>query len=295
MGEHGQEFVFLPIVFPELSDELFPLSLGLLAGGDVLDGQEDQVIFAFGGKAAGTEHHRFPADVLEVVFHRPIVERAVAGDDLLEQRLQCRDVPLPVSQVVDESAFRLGGCDLKGPVERGIRRPDVKLGVEDDERLTHRRHDTLGVFPGRLDEPLALPTFGDIAKDEDDAHDLASVIVDGGGTVVDGSLAAIPGDEEGMVAESDGKPSLDDDPDRLFDRLSGRLVDDVKDLLDLLSGRLGERPAGERLGDGIEVVDAAVGVGGDDAIADGSEGDLEPVPPVEDRVIRLSGGVVVGI
>ena len=27
-----------------------------------------------------------------------------------------------------------------------------------------------------------------------------------------------------------------------------------------------------------------MGVGGDDAIADGSEGDLEPVPPVEDRV-----------
>ena len=91
-----------------------------------------------------------------------------------------------------------------------------------------------------------------------------------------------------MVAEADGQPSLDDDPDRLFDGRPRRLVDDAKDLLDLSPGCLGERPSGQRLGDGIEVVDAAVGVGGDDAIADGSEGDLEPVPPVEDRVEVLS-------
>ena len=72
-----------------------------------------------------------------------------------------------------------------------------------------------------------------------------------------------------------------------------RLVDDVKDLLDILSGGVGERPSGQRLGDRIEVIDAAVGIGGDDAIADGGEGDLEPVPPLEDRVVYLSGmGVV---
>ena len=96
----------------------------------------------------------------------------------------------------------------------------MQLGVEDDERLSHRGHDALGVFPGRLDEQLALPTFGDIAEDEDHAHDLAAAIGDGGGTVVDGPLAAIAGDEEGMVAEADGQPALDDDPDRLFDGLS---------------------------------------------------------------------------
>ena len=51
---------------------------------------------------------------LEVVLHLTIVEGAIAGDDLLEQRPQCRDVPLAVPQVVDESAFRLGGRDVKG-------------------------------------------------------------------------------------------------------------------------------------------------------------------------------------
>ena len=34
-------------------------------------------------------------------------------------------------------------------------------------------------------------------------------------------------------------------------------VDDAEDLLDLFPGRFGERPSGQRLGDGIEVVDAA--------------------------------------
>ena len=89
-----------------------------------------------------------------------------------------------------------------------------------------------------------------------------------------------------MVPEPDGQPSLDDLPDRLLDRLPRRLVDDAKDLLDLHPGRVGERPAGEHLGDGIEVIHATVPVGGDDAVADGRERDLEPITPVEDGVIR---------
>ena len=59
-----------------------------------------------------------------------------------------------------------------------------------------------------------------------------------------------------MVPEPDGQPSLDDFPDRLFDRLPRRLRDDAKDLLDLLSGHLGKRPSGQLLGDGIEIVHA---------------------------------------
>ena len=132
--------------------------------------------------------------------------------------------------------------------------------------------------------------FGDVAEDEDHADDVAPVILDGRGTVVDGPLAAVPGDEEGVVPEPDGQPSLDDLPDRLLDGLPRRLVDDAKDLLDLHPGRVGERPAGERLGDGIEVVHAAVSVGGDDAVADGGEGDLEPITPVEDRIVAPSRG-----
>ena len=108
-----------------------------------------------------------------------------------------------------------------------------------------------------------------------------------------GRCAAVSGDEEGMVPEPDGQPSFDDFPDWLLDRLTGRLVDDAKDLLDLHSGRVGERPTRELFGDGIKVIHATVSVGCDDAIADGGEGNLQPVPSLESRAVRLSGGGVV--
>jgi hypothetical protein len=139
-----------------------------------------------------------------------------------------------------------------------------------------------------------LSTFSYIPKYEDDTHDLAIVVPDSNGTVIDRSLAAIPGDEEGMVAQPHSDPSLDDVPDWLFDRLSGRLVDDVKDQLDLLSDGVDNGPSGKLLGDGIEVIDAAFGIGGDDAIADGRESDLEPAPPIENRVMYLSRLLFVG-
>lgn len=89
-----------------------------------------------------------------------------------------------------------------------------------------------------------------------------------------------------MVPESDSQPSLDDLPDRLLDRSAGFLVDGMEDPLDLLPGGVGERPTREILGDGIEVVHPAYGIGRDDTIADARERDLEPVAPTEDRVAR---------
>ena len=53
VAEDGQEFVFLPIVLLEQPEELFPLLLGPLAVGDVLDGEEDRLVFALGGEASG--------------------------------------------------------------------------------------------------------------------------------------------------------------------------------------------------------------------------------------------------
>ena len=93
-----------------------------------------------------------------------------------------------------------------------------------------------------------------------------------------------------MVAKPDGQPPLDDPPDRLLDGLPRRLVDDTKDLLDLHPGCVGKRPAGESLGDGIEVIHASLGIGSDDAIADGGQGDLEPITSVEDGVVCMSIG-----
>ena len=87
-----------------------------------------------------------------------------------------------------------------------------------------------------------------------------------------------------MFAELAGQPSLDDLPDRLLERLTRRLMDDVKDPLDLFSDRVGERPSGQLLGDGIEIVHATPRVSGNHAVADAREGNLEPLMPGDTRV-----------
>ena len=43
-----------------------------------------------------------------------------------------------------------------------------------------------------VDESLALPAFGDVPEDQDDADELAALAPDRGGTVVDGQLARRP-------------------------------------------------------------------------------------------------------
>ena len=93
------------------------------------------------------------------------------------------------------------GATLKGTVKRRIRRSNVKLGVEDNERLANRRHDIFGIRSRLVDEALTLPAFADIPKDEDHAHDVTLLILDRGRTVVDGSLAAITGDQKRMIAQ----------------------------------------------------------------------------------------------
>ena len=69
-----------------------------LAVGDILDGEEHQFVFSLGGKSTGVQQHCLTADPLEIVLHLKIIERAVPRDDLLEECLQCRDVPLPIPQ-----------------------------------------------------------------------------------------------------------------------------------------------------------------------------------------------------
>ena len=136
--------------------------------------------------------------------------------------------------------------------------------------------DALGVFPGRLDDVLAPPAFRDVAEDHDDADKLPVLAPDRGGTVVDGELAPVPGDEQRVVGEAADEARVDDLPDRLLDGLPGLFVDDAEDVFQAFPEGLGRRPSGERLGDGVHVGDEAVGVGGQDRVADGGERHLIP-------------------
>ncbi len=88
----------------------------------------------------------------------------------------------------------------------------------------HCFHDAFGIFLGRLDEAFTFSAFSDVPKDEDHPDDFAPVIVDGCGTVINGSVTAVPRDKKGMIAKPDGLSELDDLPYRLLNWQSGCLI-----------------------------------------------------------------------
>ena len=116
-----------------------------------------------------------------------------------------------------------------------------------------------------------LRSMGDVAEDHDDAGEFAGLVADGRAAVVDGELGAVFADQDGVVGEADDAVETLDLGDGVFDVLPGGLVDDVEDFLDRTVDGLGLEPAGELLGDDVHHLDVAVGVAGDDSVADGGE------------------------
>jgi hypothetical protein len=59
------------------------------------------------------------------------------GDHALEQDAQRRDIPLPVSEVVNQAPLGLLGAGPERLVERPIGGCDVQIPVKHDERAGH--------------------------------------------------------------------------------------------------------------------------------------------------------------
>ena len=74
---------------------------------------------------------------------------------------------------------------------------------------------------------------------------------------------------------------------RVLDRLAGVLVDDAEHVFERPTGSLARLPADQLLGDRVQEVDPALGVGADDGIADARQRDLQPLPLL---VRHLAGG-----
>ncbi len=119
---------------------------------------------------------------------------------------------------------------------------------------------------------LTLQGHGDVAEDEDDAHEVSVFIADGRAGVVDEEFCAIAADEDGVVGEGDDAIEALHLGDRVLERLAGGPIDDVEDLVHGEAVGVFVGPAGELLGDVVHGVDASLGVAGDDAVADGLEG-----------------------
>ena len=78
-----------------------------------------------------------------------------------------------------------------------------------------------------------------------------------------------------MVGEADHDPFAQGPGRRILDRPASGLVDDAEDGVQRLTRGLPLRPAGQLFGDTVEVVDAPVGVGADDGVADAPERHLQ--------------------
>ncbi len=104
------------------------------------------------------------------------------------------------------------------------------------------------------------------------------LVLDGCGTVVDGALGAIPGDEDRVVRQADDVPGGKNLGDRVFHQLPGLFAHDVKDGRERLTYRILVGPPGKRLRDRIEESDPSVGIGGDDAISNTVQGHSQLLP-----------------
>ena len=145
---------------------------------------------------------------------------------------------------------------------------EARLRVDQRERDGRRVHERLEVVALVDERLLGGPLDGLVAEHEHDAVDAAFAVEDRRAAVGDGKIGAVASEQRGVVLQERGLAVAQHAPHRALDPLARLLVHDVEDLLDGAAEGLGERPAGQRLGGGVQGHDPPCGVGRDDAVAD---------------------------
>ena len=146
-----------------------------------------------------------------------------------------------------------------------------------DERLADRR--IQGEEPHSLvQRRLGSLPFCDVPKDQHAAEDVALLVPDRGGAVVNRALRPVLRDQDGVVRQPDDLAVPQRPQGRVLDRLAGVLVDDAEHVFQRSSGGFLRLPADQLLGDRVEEIDPALGVGADDGIADARQRDVQPLP-----------------
>src|SRR5207244_1353396 len=129
-------------------------------------------------------------------------------------------------------------------------------GVGHDLELLYR--------PVQVD--LGPPSVGNVPEDQDDADHPTVLISNRCSTVVYLAFRAVPGDQDGVVRQTDDLARGDHRGDRVPDRLPCNFVDDGEDHFEAASRRFLAGPPDECFGDRVEQRHPSFGVGRDDAI-----------------------------
>ena len=137
---------------------------------------------------------------------------------------------------------------------------------------------------------LGLPAGGDVAEDQNRAGHLPILAANRRGTIVDGSLFAVAGNQGRVVGQPHDDAFLERSQGGVLDGLAGLLVDDLEDRFQGLAKCRVVGPASQLLCNRVEERDSAHRIGGDDCITDAGQRGAEPFAlPVKNRRGPLAG------
>src|SRR5262249_21568566 len=114
-------------------------------------------------------------------------------------------------------------------------------------------------------------TLGPVTEDQDHADDLATLVEDRGGAVVDGPLVTITSQQYRVVRQPDGHTVSKDAGDGVFGWASRLLMEDRNPRRRRPRGGVGATPAGRGLGCGVHKRDPPLGIGGNARVPDAGE------------------------
>src|SRR5919109_5290408 len=96
-------------------------------------------------ETAGIQEHRPQPEALKLVFDLEVLKLAVLWQYLFQQCPQSGNIPLAVSQFIDELVLGLFRGDLECVIESPIGRPYAQVLIKNDKRLADRLDDRFGV------------------------------------------------------------------------------------------------------------------------------------------------------
>src|SRR5690242_638082 len=126
-----------------------------------------------------------------------------------------------------------------------------------------------------LQLPFRIPSHRDIPEYKDSAYQFAMLILKRRGTVIDGKLIPVPGDQIRMVSHSYLDTFRKDFFDRIINLNLSRLVNDGEYLPDMPSEGFLLAPSGELLSHRIDKCNHAIDARCNYAVSDAGERGLE--------------------